>query len=61
LGVLFALFFRNIVDSAVGRDSGAFRHNVVLIVALVVLQITLSAITRWLNELAKSDIENGFK
>lgn len=61
LGVLFALFLRNIVDSAVGRDSGAFWHNVVLIVALAVLQITLSAITRWLNELAKSDIENGFK
>ena len=61
LGVLFALFLRNIVDSAVGRDNGAFRHNVVLIVALVVLQISLSAVTRWLNELAKSDIENGFK
>ena len=61
LGVLFALFLRNIVDSAVGRDSGAFWHNVVLIIALVVLQISLSAVTRWLNELAKSDIENGFK
>ena len=61
LGVLYALLLRNIVDSAVGHDGGAFRHNVVLIAALVVLQISLSAITRWLNELAKSDIENGFK
>ena len=61
MGVLFALFLRNIVDSAVGRDSGAFWHNVVLIVALVVLQISLSAVARWLNELAKSDIENGLK
>ena len=61
LGVLFALFLRNIVDSAVGHDGGAFRHNVVLIVALVVLQISLSAIVRWINELARSDIENRFK
>ena len=49
------------MDSAVGHDGGAFRHNVVLIVALVALQISLSAIVRWLNELAKADIENRFK
>ena len=61
LGVLYALLLRNIVDSAVGRDSGAFRHNVVLIAALVILQISLSALVRWLSELAKADIENGFK
>lgn len=61
LGVLYALLLRNTVDSAAGHDSGAFWHNVVLIVALVVLQIGLSAIVRWLKELAKSDIENCFK
>ena len=61
LGVLYALLLRNIVDSAVGRDSGAFRHNVVLIATLVVLQISLSALVRWLSELAKADIENRFK
>lgn len=61
LGVLYALLLRNIVDSAVGHDGVVFRHNVVLIVALVVLQITLSAIVRWINELARSDIENRFK
>lgn len=61
LGVLYALLLRNIVDSAVGHDSGAFWHNVVLIVSLVALQISLSAIVRWLQELAKADIENRFK
>ena len=61
LGVLYALLLRNIVDSAVGHDGGAFRNNVVLIVGLVVLQISLSAVVRWLNELARSDIENRFK
>ena len=61
LGVLYALLLRNIVDSAAGHDSGAFWHHVALIVALVVLQIGLSAIVRWLKELAKSDVENRFK
>ena len=61
LGVLYALLLRNIVDSAVAHDSGVFRHNVILIIALVVLQISLSAVVRWLNELARSDIENRFK
>ena len=61
LGVLYALLLRNIVDNAVGRDSGAFWHNVVLIIELVVLQISLSAIVRWLQELAKANIENCFK
>ena len=61
LGVLYALFLRNIVDSAVGQDGNAFWRNVWLMVALVVLQISLSAVSRWLQELAKADIENRFK
>ena len=61
LGVLYALLLRNIVDSAVGHDSAGFWRNVVWIIALVVLQISLSAVVRWLQELAKTDIENRFK
>ncbi len=61
LGVLYALFLRNIVDSAVGHDSAGFFRGVVMIVALVALQIGLSALVRWLQELAKSEIENRFK
>ena len=61
LGVLYALLLRNIVDSAVGQDSGGFWHYVLLIIALVLLQISLAAVIRWLQELAKADIENRFK
>ncbi len=61
LGVVYALLLRNIVDSAVGHNSGAFWHHVMLIIALVVLQISLSAIVRWLQELGRADIENRFK
>ena len=61
LGVLYALLMRNIVDSAVGHDAAAFWRYVMLIIALVAAQISLSAIIRWLQELARADIENCFK
>ena len=61
IGVIYALLFRAVVDSAVGKNATAFRHNVVLIIGLVLVQLAVSAVIRWLNELARSDIENTFK
>ncbi len=61
LGVLYALLLRNIVNSAVSHDHGGFRHYIIQIIVLVIMQISLSAVFRWLQELAKSDIENRFK
>ena len=59
--VLFALLLRNIVDSAVARDQMLLRQNVLKIVLLVVFQIGLHALNRWLKELSRTDIENIFK
>ena len=61
LGVLYALLLRNIVDSAVGRDGAAFRAGVLSIVGLVLAQLAVSALIRWLNEQAKASLENVFK
>ena len=61
IGVVYALLFRVIVDSAVGKDAAAFRHHVFLIVGLVLIQLGVSAVIRWLHELAKVDMENAFK
>lgn len=61
LGVLYALLLRNIVDSAVSRDSQAFSYYVSLIIGLVIIRLFIAAILRWLNEQARSDIENLFK
>ena len=61
LGVLFALLLRNIVDSAVAANQAAFWQNVALAVALVIIQVGLSAANRWIQELAKSSIENLLK
>ena len=61
IGVVYALLFRAIVDSAVGKDAASFRHHVFLIIGLVLVQLGISAVIRWLHELAKADIENTFK
>ena len=60
-GVLYALFLRGIVDSAVAGDSGGFRLNAVFIIVLVLMQLSLSAIIRWLSELSRATFENIFK
>ena len=58
IGVIYALLLRAIVDSAVAKDGEAFWWNVLLIIGLVVIQLTVNALIRWLQELSRADIEN---
>ena len=60
-GVLYALLLRNIVDSAVARDPVSFRQNVITLATLVLILLGIGAVVRWLNEQARTDIENLFK
>lgn len=60
-GVLYALLLKNIVNSAVGHESGAFWHYVMLMLGLMAAQLSLSALIRWLNEMSRSALENAFK
>ena len=60
-GVLYALLLRNIVDNATAHDKAGFWHYVMLTVLLVLGQIAIRAVIRWLNELSKSTFENIFK
>ena len=60
-GVLYALFLRNIVDSAAAHDKPSFWLNVTMIIVLVLFQITMHAVIRWLNELSRATFENIFK
>ena len=60
-GVLYALFLRNIVDSAVQQNRGLFWQGVISIILLVAGQIALEAFVRWMSELARSSMENLFK
>ena len=60
-GVVFALLMRNVVDAAVARDTPGFWRWMLALVLLVVLQLALRALIRWLNELSRSEFENRFK
>ena len=61
IGVAYALLLRAIVDSAVNKDPAAFRHNVLLMIGLVLIQLAVNAMLRGLYELARADMENCFK
>jgi len=60
-GVLYALFLRGIVDSAVAGSKDGFIRNAVYIVLLILLQLSLNAVIRYLSELARASFENLFK
>lgn len=60
-GVLYALLLRNIVDCAVDGDRSGFRLNILFIILLVLAQVTMRAVIRWLEELSRASLENLFK
>ncbi len=60
-GVIYAVLLREIVDSAVGHDKEAFLRSLILIFLLLAVQLTLSAIYRWLYEYSRTTIANLFK
>lgn len=60
-GVCFALLMRSIIDSAVMHDGRLLIQNIVLFVGLICLQMLLSALLRYYNELSKSTFENACK
>lgn len=60
-GVMYALLLRNIVDSAVGGLQGQFIRYCIWIILLVLGQIFLRAIIRFLEEQSRAVLENQFK
>ena len=60
-GVLYALLLRNIVDSAVGGSRERFRAYAVMILLLVLAQVAMRALIRWLEEFSRASLENLFK
>ena len=61
IGVVYALLLKNIVDSAIKQNIRSFWQYVISIILLVLVQIIIRAIIRWINELAKTTYENLFK
>lgn len=60
-GVIYALLLRNIVDSAVKGSHSLFFEYCMWTVLLVIGQVLLRAINRFLMEWSKSSLENSFK
>ena len=59
--VFYALLLRGLIDGAVAHDSKKMLTYCVLFAALVVGQIALRAVLRFLEEYAKATYENAFK
>ena len=60
-GVLYALLLRNIIDAAAGGDKSGFIKYVLLILVLVLAQVAMRAMVRFLEELSRATFENIFK
>ena len=60
-GVLYALLLRNIVDSAVNGNQPLFWQNVLWTALLVLGQVLLRAVIRFLEEQSRSTLENQLK
>lgn len=59
--ICYAVFLKNIVNAAVAGDKDHFLKYVVGFFLLVMFQIGLRAVYRYLNEFTKSSLENCFK
>lgn len=60
-GITFALILRRIINMAVDGAGEGFRLSVALMAGVMLLQITLAAVNRFLNEYAGTIVENRFK
>lgn len=60
-GVVYALLLRNGIDCAAKKDSRGFMLALVSVIILVLIQIMLRAVVRWLEEHSRSTIENILK
>ena len=59
--VMFALLLRSVIDSAIAHDKTLLIRNISLFISLILLQIILSSLIRYYNELSKASLENSSK
>lgn len=61
LGLLVAWLFGQVIDRAVALDQSGFWQVVTLLAVVIIIQIALSSVVRWLSEWAASLLENRFR
>ena len=60
-GVVYALLLRNVIDAAVEEQKSGFFLYVGVIIGVVVLQIAVRAIDRYMEEYLRTSLENACK
>lgn len=60
-GVFYAMFLRKIVNSAVAGERESFFRAITAFIGLVIFQLILRAVNRFLEEFTRSTLENRFK
>ena len=60
-GVLYAVLLRDLIDAAVAGSGEGIRRSAVYLVLLVLAQLSLRALSRFLREFSASSLENRFK
>ena len=60
-GVLYAVLLRDLIDAAVAHSRDGMWRSAVYLVLLVLSQLLLRALSRFLRELSASSLENRFK
>ncbi len=60
-GVIYALLLRNAIDEAVAKNRDGFFLYVEIIIGVVILQIMIRALDRYLEEYLRTSIENACK
>lgn len=59
--VSFALILKELIDCAVAMDVLGARHSFVLLVAIILAQLLLGILGRYMTEAASASLENAFK
>lgn len=59
--IVYALYLREIINSAVSGNESAFRNATICFICLVLIQLALLAWNRYLQESTRSQLENRFK
>ena len=61
LGVVFALSLREVIDSAVAKNTETMAKDIVVLCVVLILMITSIALNKYLDEKAKSRLEKDFR
>lgn len=60
-GIAFALSMREVIDGAVASDALHFKQSIIILVTIILLQIGLRALNKYLEDDTKAAVENGLR